>query len=80
MAGFASARPDSNDDGLIAPNRLAQAGPITSCDQVWQTDITYLPTRTGWLYQAVVIDARSKRVLGWAFSPSLETGLSSRTC
>jgi putative transposase len=65
---------DSNHDGPIAPNRLAQTGPITACDQVWQTDITYLPTRAGWLYLAVVIDAHSKRVLGWAFSPSLETG------
>lgn len=65
---------ESNHDGPIAPNRLAQAGPITACDQVWQTDITYLPTRAGWLYLAVVIDAHSKRVLGWAFSPSLETG------
>jgi putative transposase len=65
---------DSNHDGPIAPNRLAQVGPITACDQVWQTDITYLPTRAGWLYLAVVIDAHSKRVLGWAFSPSLETG------
>jgi putative transposase len=65
---------DSDHDGPIAPNRLAQAGPITACDQVWQTDITYLPTRAGWLYLAVVIDAHSKRVLGWAFSPSLETG------
>ncbi len=65
---------DSNHNGPIAPNRLAQAGPITACDQVWQTDITYLPTRAGWLYLAVVIDAHSKRVLGWAFSPSLETG------
>lgn len=65
---------DSKHDGPIAPNRLAQTGPITACDQVWQTDITYLPTRAGWLYLAVVIDAHSKRVLGWAFSPSLETG------
>ena len=65
---------NSDHDGPIAPNRLAQAGPITACDQVWQTDITYLPTRAGWLYLAVVIDAHSKRVLGWAFSPSLETG------
>jgi putative transposase len=65
---------DSNHNGPIAPNRLAQAGPITACDQVWQTDITYLPTHAGWLYLAVVIDAHSKRVLGWAFSPSLETG------
>jgi putative transposase len=65
---------DSNHDGPIAPNRLAQAGPTTACDQVWQADITYPPTRAGWLYLAVVIDAHSKRVLGRAFSPSLETG------
>jgi putative transposase len=66
---------DSRHDGPIAPNCLAEAGPITACDQVWQADITYLPTADGWLYLAVVIDAHSKRVLGWAFSPSLETGL-----
>ena len=63
----------SNHDGPIAPNRLAEVKAITACDQVWQTDITYLPTRAGWLYLAVVIDAWSKRVLGWAFSASLET-------
>lgn len=64
----------SDHDGPIAPNRLAQVEAITTCDQVWQADITYLPTRSGWLYLAVVIDAFSKRVLGWAFSASLETG------
>jgi transposase InsO family protein len=63
----------SDHDGPIAPNRLAELKAITACDQVWQTDITYLPTRTGWLYLAVVIDAWSKRILGWAFSASLET-------
>lgn len=65
----------SNHDGPIAPNRLAQVEAITACDQVWQTDITYLGTREHWLYLAVVIDSYSKRVLGWAFSDSLETGL-----
>ena len=64
----------SDHDGPIAPNRLAQIETITTCDQVWQADITYLPTRSAWLYLAVVIDACSKRVLGWAFSTSLETG------
>ena len=57
----------SDHDGPIAPNRLAEVQAITACDQVWQADITYLPTRAGWLYLAVVIDAYSKRVLGWAF-------------
>ena len=57
----------------IAPNRLAEIPPITACNQVWQTDITYLPTAAGWLYLAVVIDAYSKRIIGWAFSASLAT-------
>jgi putative transposase len=63
----------SDHDSPIAPNRLAQIQAITARDQVWQTDITYLPTAAGWLYLAVVIDAYSKRVLGWAFSASLAT-------
>ena len=63
----------SNHDGPIAPNRLAHRPAITACNQVWQTDITYLPTGAGWLYLAVVIDAYSKRVIGWAFSASLTT-------
>jgi putative transposase len=63
----------SNHDGPIAPNRLAAIQTITACNQVWQADITYLPTVAGWLYLAVVIDAYSKRVIGWAFSASLAT-------
>lgn len=63
----------SGHDGPVAPNRLAEIQAITGRDQVWQTDITYLPTAAGWLYLAVVIDAYSKRVIGWAFSVSLAT-------
>jgi putative transposase len=63
----------SNHDGPIAPNRLVEIRTITARDQVWQTDITCLPTAAGWLYLAVVIDAYSKRVIGWAFSASLAT-------
>lgn len=63
----------SDHNGPIAPNRLGKVRAITRCDQVWQADVTYLPTAMGWLYLAVVIDAYSKRVLGWAFSASLES-------
>src|SRR3954470_16933438 len=45
----------SNHDGPIAPNRLQGGLAITACDQVWQTDITYVPTDAGWLYLAVVL-------------------------
>jgi putative transposase len=61
----------SNHQEPIAPNRLGQLKAITACDQVWQTDITYLRTDEGWLYLVVVLDAFSRRVLGWAFSPNL---------
>ena len=63
----------SNHDGPIAPNRLADLPVPTARDQAWQADITYVPTAEGWLYLAVVLDAYSKRLLGWAFSASLET-------
>lgn len=63
----------SNHDGPIAPNRLAQIAAVTGVDQVWQADITYVDTDEGWLYLAVVLDAFSKRILGWAFAPNLET-------
>jgi transposase InsO family protein len=57
----------------VAPNRLAQRAPTSACDQVWQTDITYIDTAEGWLYLAVVLDAHSRRILGYAFSETLET-------
>jgi putative transposase len=63
----------SNHDGPIAPHRLAAWPAVTACDQVWHTDITYVATDEGWLYLAIVIDAFSKRVLGWAFSPNLQS-------
>jgi len=55
-------RTTQNDhDGTIAPNRLAQIHAITACHQVWQADVTNLPTRTGWLYLAVVICLQKRR-------------------
>ena len=44
-------------------------------NQKWLSDITYLSTTEGWLYLAVVLDVFSRRVVGWAFSSSLESSL-----
>jgi transposase InsO family protein len=44
-------------------------------DAVWFSDLTYLPTREGWLYLAVVLDAFSPKVVGWAMSERLTTAL-----
>jgi putative transposase len=66
---------DSRHDHPIAPNRLADRPAPTQPNRVWVTDFTYLPTTTGWLFLAVVLDLCSRRVVGWAFSPQLNTAL-----
>ena len=40
----------------------------TAPDRVWAGDVTFLPTREGWLYLAVLLDLYSRRVIGWAMS------------
>lgn len=69
---------DSTHAHPIAPNTLDRkfgvehvAGP--NC--VWVGDITYLTTREGWLYLAVVLDLASRRVIGWAMRHTLEGAL-----
>jgi len=67
---------DSNHKHPIAPNLLKRRFAITSIrarDRVWASDITYIDTMEGWLYLAVVLDLRSRRVVGWSMSQSLET-------
>ena len=66
---------DSQHDQPIAPNRLAETAPCTAPDQVWVTDITYVPTREGWLYLAGVLDLYSRKIVGWAMDETLATSL-----
>jgi putative transposase len=49
-----------------APNLLNRDFTASTPDRLWATDITFVPTREGWLYVAVVIDLYSRRVVGWA--------------
>lgn len=58
-----------------APNELAQDFTATAPNRKWVTDITYLATAEGWVYLAVVLDLFSRKVVGWALSPSLATEL-----
>ena len=63
----------------IAPNHLAErAAPPARPGEVWQADITYIATREGWLYVAGVLDACSRRVVGWAADSAMPTGLVAR--
>ena len=44
-------------------------------DALWVADVTYVPTGSGFLYLSVVLDAFSRRVVGWAMAGHLRTGL-----
>jgi putative transposase len=45
---------------------------VTAPNQVWCTDITYIPTRFGWGYLAAILDRFSRKILGWRLSNTLE--------
>ena len=66
---------DSRHDQPIAPNHLAVAPAPTKPDQIWATDITYIETGEGWLYLAGVLDLYSRRLIGWAMGPGMDTSL-----
>jgi len=58
-----------------ATNLLDQDFTADRPNQKWVTDITYLPTRRGWIYLAVVMDLFARKVVGWSMGDSLGTGL-----
>jgi putative transposase len=66
---------DSNHRLPIAPNRLDQQFEVSRPAEVWTADITYIWTREGWLYLAVVVDLFSRRVVGWSMASTLERAL-----
>jgi putative transposase len=62
----------------VAPNQLARRFAVTvqpGTDAVWAADITYIPTREGWLYLAVILDLASRRVVGWSLRTRLDQEL-----
>ena len=58
-----------------APNVLDREFEAVAPNTKWVTDITYLPTNSGWVYLAVVIDLFSRKVVGWSVADSLATDL-----
>jgi transposase InsO family protein len=55
----------------VSPNLLDRNFTAEAPDRAWVSDITYLATRSGWLYLTVIIDLFSRLVVGWALSSSL---------
>ena len=58
-----------------APDLVARVFTAPGPDRLWVADITYIPTWAGFLYLAVVLDAWSRRVVGWAMATHLRTEL-----
>lgn len=62
---------DSKHSLPVAPNLLDRQFTAAAPNQVWLADITYIPTREGWLYLAVVLDMFSRCVVGWSMSETM---------
>lgn len=69
---------DSAHAEPIAPNLLLRRFDLMDHprpDRAWVGDMTYVPTREGWLYLAVQLDLATRRVVGWATGATLDTAL-----
>lgn len=58
----------SKNTEWIAPNLLNRCFQVSRPNKVWVGDVTFIATRTGWLYLAVLLDLYSRKVIGWAMS------------
>jgi putative transposase len=63
------------DGSRQAPDLVERNFTADRPDQLWVADITYIPTWAGFLYLAVVLDACSRRIVGWSMATSLGTQL-----
>ena len=59
----------------IEPNILNRDFYRSNADETYVGDITYIPTKQGWWYLAVVIDVYSRKVVGWSMDDSMRTSL-----
>ena len=66
---------DSGHALAVSDNVLARRFDPSGPNQAWVSDITYIRTRSGWLYLAVVLDLYARKVVGWAMAPSMHAEL-----
>lgn len=66
--GLYAWRPGQHEFYSSTGNQLAQCDKPTDVGQQWVGDFTYIKTRQGWFYHAVVLDLYSRKVVGWSFS------------
>ena len=66
---------DSQHAHPVAANLLKQEFSVAAPNHTWVADITYIRTREGWLYLAVVLDLYSRALIGWAMSERINREL-----
>lgn len=66
---------DSKHGLPVSPNVLDRQFNPSGPNQAWVADITYIRTRSGWLYLAVVLDLYARKVVGWAMAPEMPASL-----
>ena len=66
---------DSKHDLPIAENVLNRQFEPETVNTAWVADITYIRTRSGWLYLAVVLDLFSRKIVGWSMAPNMPAEL-----
>jgi len=66
---------DSAQAWPVAPNLLDQDFSATAPNQKWSADISYIWTKEGWLYLAIVMDLFSRRIIGWSVGDRLHRNL-----
>lgn len=72
---FKGCTTDSKHDHKVADNLLNRNFVADEPNRAWVGDITYLPTKLGWVYLAVIIDLFSRKVVGWALETHMQTDL-----
>lgn len=71
VRGYKSPKSVKGRPSILALSRVNREFTVDAPDRVWVTDISYIRTRQGWLYLAVVLDLRSRALVGWSMKPTI---------
>lgn len=66
---------NSKNTEWIAPNLLNRCFQAERPNQVWVGDVTFIATRMGWLYLAILLDLYSRKIIGWSMSNRIDKHL-----
>ena len=80
LHGYRTRRWAVGKPSVLIPNLLQRRFTVSRPNRVWVTDITYVRTRQGWLYLAVVMDLFSRKIVGWAAHPASTESSCSTPC